>query len=67
MGKSIVIAKDTPNFIANRVGVYATMQAMRYFTDGNYSIEEIDALTGRSLDTRNLQRSVERMSSVWTR
>lgn len=46
LGKSIVIAKDTPNFIANRVGVYATMQAMRYFTDGDYSIEEIDALTG---------------------
>jgi 3-hydroxyacyl-CoA dehydrogenase len=46
LGKSIVIAKDTPNFIANRIGVYATIQAMRYFTDGDYTIEEIDTLTG---------------------
>jgi 3-hydroxyacyl-CoA dehydrogenase len=46
LGKSIVIAKDTPNFIANRIGTYAIMQAIREFTNGNYTIEEIDALTG---------------------
>ena len=43
---SIVVAKDTPNFIANRIGVYATIQAMRYFSDGDYTVEEIDTLTG---------------------
>lgn len=47
LGKGIVIAKDTPYFIGNRVGVYAMLQAMRAFTDGKYSIEEIDTLTGR--------------------
>ncbi len=46
LGKGIVIAKDTPNFIANRIGVYATIQAMKAFTDGDYTIEEVDALTG---------------------
>ena len=46
LGKSIVIAKDTPNFIANRIGTYAIMQAIREFTNDNYTIEEIDVLTG---------------------
>jgi 3-hydroxyacyl-CoA dehydrogenase len=46
LGKGIVIAKDTPNFIANRIGTYAIMQAIREFTDGKYTIEEIDTLTG---------------------
>lgn len=46
LGKSIVIAKDTPNFIANRIGTYAMMQAFRYFTEKGYTVEEVDALTG---------------------
>ena len=46
LGKSVVIAKDTPNFIANRIGTYSIMQAIRAFTSGEYTIEEIDALTG---------------------
>ena len=46
LGKGIVVAKDTPNFIGNRIGVYGMMQAIRAFTDGGYTIEEIDTLTG---------------------
>ncbi len=46
LGKGIVIANDVPYFIGNRVGVYAQLQALRYFTDGEYTIEEIDTLTG---------------------
>ena len=46
LGKGVVVAKDTPYFIGNRIGVYAMLQAMRKFTDGDYTIEEIDALTG---------------------
>lgn len=46
LGKGIVVAKDRPYFIGNRVGIYAMMGAMKAFTDGDYSIEEIDALTG---------------------
>ncbi len=46
LGKGVVVAKDTPNFIANRIGVYATMLAIRAFTVQGYSIEEIDTLTG---------------------
>lgn len=46
LGKNIVMAKDTPNFIANRIGTYSLLQTIRAFTDGEYTIEEIDTLTG---------------------
>jgi 3-hydroxyacyl-CoA dehydrogenase len=46
LGKGVVIAKDTPNFIANRVGSYSGMQATNYALNNGYGLEEIDALTG---------------------
>lgn len=46
LGKGIVIAKDTPNFIANRIGIFVSMLGIKAFTQGNYTIEEIDTLTG---------------------
>ncbi|QXD14584.1 enoyl-CoA hydratase/isomerase family protein [Rhodocaloribacter litoris] len=46
LGKGIVIAKDSPYFIGNRIGIYALMVALRHFTEGDYTIEEIDTLTG---------------------
>ncbi|MBE9031129.1 enoyl-CoA hydratase/isomerase family protein [filamentous cyanobacterium LEGE 11480] len=45
LGKGIVIAKDTPNFVANRIGVYATMLGLQALEQG-YTIAEIDTLTG---------------------
>ena len=46
LGKGIVMAKDTPNFIGNRIGTYAMLGAIEQFESGDFSIEEIDALTG---------------------
>src|SRR5579872_418583 len=46
MGKGIVIAKDTPNFIANRIGVFVTMSMLHRMAHDGFSIEEIDLLTG---------------------
>ncbi|MFL5699816.1 MAG: 3-hydroxyacyl-CoA dehydrogenase/enoyl-CoA hydratase family protein [Ktedonobacteraceae bacterium] len=46
LGKGVVIAKDTPNFIANRIGSYSGQQAIRYALKNGYGIEEVDALTG---------------------
>ncbi|MCL6636360.1 MAG: 3-hydroxyacyl-CoA dehydrogenase/enoyl-CoA hydratase family protein [Alicyclobacillus sp.] len=46
LGKGVVVAKDTPNFIANRIGTYgllATLAAMEAFPWG---VDEVDALTG---------------------
>jgi 3-hydroxyacyl-CoA dehydrogenase len=49
LGKGIVIAKDTPNFIANRIGTFNTMNVLRIMQQDGYSIEEIDALTGPAM------------------
>jgi 3-hydroxyacyl-CoA dehydrogenase len=46
LGKGGVIAKDTPNFIGNRIGTFAGMQSARYAFDNGYGIEEIDEITG---------------------
>ncbi len=46
LGKGVVRAKDTPNFIANRIGTFLTLIALRQVAEGNFTIEEIDALTG---------------------
>ena len=49
LGKGVVIAKDTPNFIANRVGLFGVIEALRALETGEYTIEEIDAITGPAL------------------
>lgn len=46
LGKEIVIARDTPNFIANRIGIFSMLEAMRLMQDLKLTIEEVDALTG---------------------
>ena len=49
LGKGIVIAKDRPNFIANRIGTFVTLNTLRIMQQDGYSIEEIDALTGPAI------------------
>lgn len=46
LGKGVVIAKDRPNFIANRIGTYAGQVRMLYALENGYSIEEVDTLSG---------------------
>lgn len=46
LGKGIVVARDTVNFIANRVGVFATQSTLKHMGDLGVNIETIDALTG---------------------
>jgi 3-hydroxyacyl-CoA dehydrogenase len=46
LGKGVVIAKDTPGFIANHLGLFGMMQVFRALASGEYTIEEIDAITG---------------------
>ena len=49
LGKGIVVAKDTPNFIANRIGTAFTLTVLRLMQEGGFTIEEIDALTGPAM------------------
>ena len=49
LGKGVVVAKDTPNFIANHLGLFGVMQVFRALATGEYTIEEIDAITGPAI------------------
>jgi 3-hydroxyacyl-CoA dehydrogenase len=46
LGKGVVVAKDRPNFIANRIGTFGALVTMRTMIDEGYSIEEVDKITG---------------------
>ena len=46
LGKGVVLAKDTPNFIANRIGTYGLMVTFAEMTKAGFSVEEVDAMTG---------------------
>ncbi|MGC2161639.1 MAG: 3-hydroxyacyl-CoA dehydrogenase NAD-binding domain-containing protein [Silvibacterium sp.] len=46
LGKTVVFARDTPNFIANRIGVFSMLTALRLMQEQDLTIEEVDALTG---------------------
>jgi 3-hydroxyacyl-CoA dehydrogenase len=42
----VVVAKDTPNFIANRIGTYSMLNALRAMRELEMTVEEVDACTG---------------------
>ncbi len=46
LGKGIVYAKDTPNFIANRIGVYAIYKGIEHMLEMGMTVEEVDAIAG---------------------
>ncbi|WP_409293445.1 3-hydroxyacyl-CoA dehydrogenase/enoyl-CoA hydratase family protein [Peribacillus sp. SCS-37] len=46
LGKGVVEAKDTPNFIANRIGTYGLLVTVREMQKGGYSVGEVDSITG---------------------
>jgi 3-hydroxyacyl-CoA dehydrogenase len=49
LGKGVVLAKDTPNFIANRIGTFSMLNVMRLMQEMDLSIEDVDALTGQPI------------------
>jgi 3-hydroxyacyl-CoA dehydrogenase len=49
LGKGVVMAKDTPNFIGNRIGTFSVLNVMRLMQEMGLSIEEVDALTGQAV------------------
>ena len=46
LGKGVVIAKDVPGFIANRLGIFGMVRTLRLMEEFDLSIDEVDALTG---------------------
>src|SRR5215213_3248262 len=49
LGKGVVVAKDRPNFIANRIGTYGALVTLRTLSEDGYTIEEVDKITGPAL------------------
>jgi len=49
LGKGVVVAKDRPNFIANRIGTYGALVTLRALAEDGYTIEEVDKMTGPAL------------------
>ena len=49
LGKEVVFARDTPNFIANRIGVFIMLESVRLMLEEDLTIEEVDALTGSAI------------------
>ncbi|MEK9199275.1 3-hydroxyacyl-CoA dehydrogenase/enoyl-CoA hydratase family protein [Ureibacillus sp. 179-F W5.1 NHS] len=46
LGKGVVVGKDTPNFVANRIGTYGLLITLREMLDRGYSVGEVDSVTG---------------------
>src|SRR3989440_506547 len=49
LGKGVVVAKDRPNFIANRIGTFGAMVTIKTMLEEGYSIEEVDKITGQAV------------------
>ena len=49
LGKGVVVAKDTPNFIGNHIALYGVARMLDALLSGRYTIEEIDAITGPAI------------------
>jgi 3-hydroxyacyl-CoA dehydrogenase len=49
LGKGVVFGKDTVNFVANRIGVYSMLRAIKEMVDRDYTIEEVDAIVGQPM------------------
>ena len=49
LGKGIVIGKDTPNFVGNRIGTHAMMAAIHQMLADGLAPEDVDAITGRAM------------------
>ena len=49
LGKGVVLAKDTPNFIANRIGTYGLLVTLKEMTENGFTVGEVDAVTGPAM------------------
>ena len=53
LGKGVVLCKDTPNFIGNRIGCFFGGTVAKLAAEGGFTVEEVDALTGSLIGSPN--------------
>ena len=49
LGKGIVLGKDTPNFVANRIGTFGMMKLLHEVADSDFSVTDIDTIFGKAM------------------
>jgi 3-hydroxyacyl-CoA dehydrogenase len=49
LGKGIVIGKDTPNFVGNRIGTHSMLATIHQMVEDGLTVEDVDAITGKPL------------------
>ncbi len=49
LGKGVVMGKDTPNFVGNRIGVFSMMNAIHIMLEMGLKVEEVDAVLGKAM------------------
>ncbi len=49
LGKGVIRAKDTPNFIANRIGIHSMFLTVKLMQEMDYRIDEVDAIAGKAM------------------
>jgi 3-hydroxyacyl-CoA dehydrogenase len=49
LGKGVVIARDSPNFIGNHIALFGVVQILKQIESGAFTVEEVDAMTGPAL------------------
>ena len=49
LGRNVVVAKDSPNFIANHIGLYGLFKVLQAWEQGPFDIDTIDAMTGPAI------------------
>jgi len=49
LGKGVILAKDSPNFIGNHIALYGVVQILKQVDSGAFTVEEVDAITGAPL------------------
>lgn len=48
LGKGVIMAKDTPNFVANRIGIFGFMATLNRMAEAGLKVEEVDAILGKA-------------------
>jgi hypothetical protein len=66
LGKGVVYAKDTPNFIGNRIGVFSILSTIHHTQQFGLGFDEVDGLTGRWSAARSRPPTAPPTWSAWT-